>query len=177
MHARSVLFCPKLTDSSFCVSVFVNLGQLVVDLNTCAQRAVSSETNSQLQAAKLPNYTNSAATFASYWPITFTCQMNNPNCRNKEELNKDKQALQVDFPSSQFVRICVHAILRILQIWTSANSTNVSKDKTIIMAFLHGLFSDEKVPFLCLQPANFTWHSDSERRLCCSRHFPPHHIW
>ena len=105
--------------------------------------------------------------------------MNNPNCRNKEELNKDKQALQVDFPSSQFVRICVHAILRILQIWTSANSTNVSKDKTIIMAFLHGLFSDEKVPFLCLQSANFTWHSDSERRLCwicCFLHFSPSHL-
>ena len=112
-------FRQKLPVSGFCVfvSLLVNLGQLVVDSNTCAQGAVSfkttcfrflclrfvfliwvscrfwfktcargaasSETNDQLQAAKLANSTNSAATFPSYWPITFTCQMNNPTWKGR----------------------------------------------------------------------------------------------
>ena len=50
---------------------------------TCARGAASSETNDQLQAAKLANSTNSAATFPSYWPITFTCQDEQSNLERK----------------------------------------------------------------------------------------------
>ena len=59
-------FVKKILFLVFVSLFFRNVGQLMVDFKTCKWRAVSSETDVQLQAAKLSNYTNSAATFASY---------------------------------------------------------------------------------------------------------------
>ena len=101
--------------------LLANLGQLDGSRLKRARQPGWSATNGQLQAAQLPNYTNSTpATFASYWPITFNCQMNYPN-RNKGEVYRlIRLAKFQNCPN-----ICVYSYLQILQIHQVANIVNL----------------------------------------------------
>ena len=118
--------------------LLANLGQLDGSRLKRARQPGWSATNGQLQAAQLPNYTNSTpATFASYWPITFTCQMKYPNRNNGE-----------------VYRFQVPKLSEYLRLLLSTNSANTPGCKYCKFAY-NCYFDKHKLTLVTSQTADF----------------------